>query len=352
MEDARITAVIPTFRRPALLQRALESVLSQTETRIEVFVSDNASGDGTADLLADYAARDPRVRYVVQDENLGAARNFQICVEEARTPWVSLLSDDDALLPGYFAHALACLEEHPEARFFGGQVVTWNEQDGTHAVRPTKEWTSRLYQAGEATALMARRLLTWTGCLFDRALFDEQGPFTEGSFGDAVFQVRAAARHPFVVSLKPCALFTNWGEGSVHAMSGAELVARAEATLAELAADDHVRPADLAAMRGYWEDLPRATLTRRLKAALRDERWKAFDTAAAELEQLGGPKLGQRLLIWAGRRRKDFRFFMRAGQRHVQKRRGKRKRAAASGAKLTFEEVAARYAPVLLESNG
>ena len=138
----------------------------------------------------------------------------------------------------------------------------------------------------------------------------------------------------------------------MHAMSGAELVARSEATLAELAADEHVQPADLAAMRAYWEDLPRATLTRRLKAALRDERWKAFDAAAGELEQLGGLMLGQRLLIWSGRRRKGLRFFMRAGQRHVSKRRVRRKRAGAGDASLTFEEVARRYAPDLLEGHG
>ncbi len=336
-----VTAVIPTFRRPRLLARAMESVLAQSEPRIEVFVSDNASGDETADVLEAFAARDSRVRFVVQAENLGALANFQACVEHVRTPWVSLLSDDDALLPGFYAHALARLAAHPQARFFAGHVVRWRAEDGRHGLHPSSGWEERLYAAGEATALMASRLLTWTGCVFATEIFDVLGPMRPDTFADALFQIRAAAAYPFVVSLRSGAVFTNWGEGALRTMDGAELAARAAATFEALCADPAVSREARAAMRPYWEGLPASTLIRRLKASVRESDDEAFVRAAADLHTLGGLGLGGRWLLFAGRRRRTFPFLARLLRHHLLRRRARRHGA---GASLSFEEVLTQYA--------
>jgi glycosyltransferase involved in cell wall biosynthesis len=61
--SAQITTVIPTYRRPRLLSRAIRSVLSQNYPHLEVHVYDNGSGDGTPQVVAELAERDPRVKY-------------------------------------------------------------------------------------------------------------------------------------------------------------------------------------------------------------------------------------------------------------------------------------------------
>ncbi|RKX41747.1 MAG: glycosyltransferase family 2 protein, partial [Thermotogae bacterium] len=58
-----ITTIIPTYRRPKLLQRAIKSVLNQTYPHFQVCVYDNASGDETAEVVAEFAKKDPRVKY-------------------------------------------------------------------------------------------------------------------------------------------------------------------------------------------------------------------------------------------------------------------------------------------------
>src|SRR5437867_8648007 len=63
-----VTTVIPTFRRPALLRRAVLSALAQSMRRVRVAVYDNASGDGTAAVLAELARADPRVQYHSRSE--------------------------------------------------------------------------------------------------------------------------------------------------------------------------------------------------------------------------------------------------------------------------------------------
>lgn len=96
-----ITTIIPTFRRPHLLGRALRSVLSQTYPHFRVCIYDNASGDETAAVVAEVAKGDSRVQYYCHPENIGANRNFLYGQERVETPYYSFLPDDDVLLPHF-----------------------------------------------------------------------------------------------------------------------------------------------------------------------------------------------------------------------------------------------------------
>src|ERR1039458_5172442 len=115
---AQITTVIPTYRRPRPLARAIQSVLCQSYPHFEVHVYDNASGDETPEVVAQFAARDPRVKYHVHPRNIGMMENFAYGISHVETPFFSILSDDDFLLPGFFERAMSALEDYPEAMFF------------------------------------------------------------------------------------------------------------------------------------------------------------------------------------------------------------------------------------------
>jgi hypothetical protein len=98
---ALITTVLPTFRRPQLLARAIRSVLDQTVTDFEVHVYDNASGDETSQIVLDIVDRDRRVKYYRHPTNIGAIENFKFGVARVAAPYFNVLSDDDFLLPGF-----------------------------------------------------------------------------------------------------------------------------------------------------------------------------------------------------------------------------------------------------------
>ena len=96
----RVSVVIPTFRRPQLVRRAVASVLGQTVRELEVIVvadgDDAAAVDETRRTLD--ALDDPRLRVLAPGRQLGngGARNFG--VDAARAPLVALLDDDDEWL--------------------------------------------------------------------------------------------------------------------------------------------------------------------------------------------------------------------------------------------------------------
>lgn len=101
----KISVVIPTFNREALLGRALDSVAAQSMQPVEVIVVDDGSTDSTADAVR---RRHPHVRYLSQP-NRGVSRARNVGIRRSTGDWVALLDSDDEWLPGKLeaqAHAL------------------------------------------------------------------------------------------------------------------------------------------------------------------------------------------------------------------------------------------------------
>jgi glycosyltransferase involved in cell wall biosynthesis len=106
---------IPVFNGENYLVDAIESVLKQTVTDLEVVISDNASTDGTESICRHYASVDPRVVYWRQEHNLGAAPNYNRTFELARGRYFKWLAHDDRMEPTYLARTIECLEADPGA---------------------------------------------------------------------------------------------------------------------------------------------------------------------------------------------------------------------------------------------
>jgi glycosyltransferase involved in cell wall biosynthesis len=98
MNDSLVSCIIPTRNRCALLERALTSVLSQSHNKLEAIVVDEASSDDTETLVRDFAAKDPRVRYLKNLSPLGPGGARNIGVASANGEVISFLDDDDVWL--------------------------------------------------------------------------------------------------------------------------------------------------------------------------------------------------------------------------------------------------------------
>lgn len=113
---------IPTYRRPALLQRALGSAQAQTHTHLEIIVSDNASGDETAAICRAAAAEDSRVRYLCHPSNIGPTANFNGLFAACAGEFVMMLADDDWLEPAYVEQCLKVLLVRPDVVLVAGRA--------------------------------------------------------------------------------------------------------------------------------------------------------------------------------------------------------------------------------------
>ena len=91
-----VTIAIPTYNRANnYLLQALESARKQTYPNIQIIVADNCSVDATEKLITSIA--DARIQYFKHHINIGANRNFNFCLHEAKGDYFVLLSDDDLI---------------------------------------------------------------------------------------------------------------------------------------------------------------------------------------------------------------------------------------------------------------
>jgi glycosyltransferase involved in cell wall biosynthesis len=95
-----ISVAVPTYRRPGLLSRAIDSVFAQTFTDWEMVISDDESPSGeTWNFLQSVARSDARVRPVKNDGLHGASFNRNNALKATHGEWIKILEDDDVLKP-------------------------------------------------------------------------------------------------------------------------------------------------------------------------------------------------------------------------------------------------------------
>lgn len=134
MEAPLISVIVTAYNYAHLLPRALESVLqNQDYPNIEVLVMDDASEDDTETLMRRYTA-DSRIRYIRQPQNLGAARNANAGLRAACGAYLSLLSADNLMYPGFLSTLYAAHAQHPEIDIAYGTNHSWRVIDGEMSV--------------------------------------------------------------------------------------------------------------------------------------------------------------------------------------------------------------------------
>ena len=132
MEQAKaplVSVIVPNYRHAAFLPERLASILGQTVTDLEVILLDDASGDGSAEILRACAAQDGRVSHVVVNttNSGGPFRQWRRGVDLARGTWIWIAESDDGCAPDLLERAL----EFNTAQ--GNALETGARQPGHHA---------------------------------------------------------------------------------------------------------------------------------------------------------------------------------------------------------------------------
>src|SRR5262249_27244424 len=117
---------IPCYNQLPLARRAVECLLAQTFTDIEVILHD----DGASDDYRAYveSLRDPRVRYQRNPERLGAMQNMFAAMESGRGKYTMSFHEDDLLATDYIAAAVGILESHPTCGFVACELCEFEQE--------------------------------------------------------------------------------------------------------------------------------------------------------------------------------------------------------------------------------
>lgn len=125
-----ISIGLPVYNGARFLPQALESLLGQSFSDIELIVSDNASSDSTQDICTEYAMHDARIRYVRQNVNIGAMRNWNFVAKQARGKYFKWSSASDYCAPDMLARCFAAMEAESDIVLCYGQTCLVDQETG------------------------------------------------------------------------------------------------------------------------------------------------------------------------------------------------------------------------------
>jgi len=294
-----ITTIIPTYRRPKMLARALRSVLRQTLRNFRVHVYDNASGDETETIVAQEARGDPRVAYFCQPHNIGAAANFLFGMQRVDTPYFSFLSDDDVLLPDFYETAIAGFARWPSALMSATSTIEV-DTNGAPLFAPLALWPrDGLYEPPTgAFAMLGNRHPTWTTVVFRRESIERVGllDLEVGAPADLDFELHLAAVAPMVVSRRACGAYVR--HPAAHSAGETAAVAPGfERMWRKVEEDESIEPAARARLVGRLRgQLGWKLVEIWVKALVRGDDAAAHE-AAVLMRDRYGPRIGGSLLV-------------------------------------------------------
>ncbi len=168
----RVSVIIPTYNRAALLKEAIESVRSQTYANWELIVVDDGSTDDTQSIISQN--RDSRIRYFYQkNAGVSAARNRGI--EESRSPLIAFLDSDDLWVPEKLERQVHVMKQHPETGLLYGQVGRYSISDSNRSeVEPLKGLMTVPELLNGPRTLFTSTVIVRRACLEQAGLFDTE----------------------------------------------------------------------------------------------------------------------------------------------------------------------------------
>ena len=141
----KVTIMIPTYNQASYIREAVDSALGQTYPNLEVIVGDDASSDGTQEILA--KINDPRFNYVRNFSNLGRVANYRnLLFNHSNGDYVVNLDGDDYYTADNFiSEAVSCLGNKKVEVVMVVARATRKSRDS--------EWTSEIPKISECTGL-------------------------------------------------------------------------------------------------------------------------------------------------------------------------------------------------------
>jgi len=185
-----ISVALSTFNGARYLREQIDSVLAQSGVSIEIVVADDGSSDQTPAILADYAARDARLRWQVNERNLGPTASFERAMALCAGAYIAPCDQDDVWHPDKLARLHAAMGDC-DLVYCDSEYI---DPDGNSLGRRVSDGSTMLAGTSPLTFLFANSV-SGHACLLRRDLFERSRPFPELAYHDWWLALCAAGRN-------------------------------------------------------------------------------------------------------------------------------------------------------------
>jgi glycosyltransferase involved in cell wall biosynthesis len=203
-----VTIILNSYNQREYLRQSVESALAQTLTDFELLIVDNGSNDGSHELLRSFT--DPRIRLVLNENNVAISRRFNEAVAMARGEYICFLYSDDYYLPHKLERQVALFQALPsDYGVVYGPGYGFNQKTGARWIQPCIDFSGYIFEQMfthfyrgflNMIAPMAKR-----ECFLRHRFYDDI--FAEG---EAIF-FRLAMNYRFQYDSEPTAVWRDHG---------------------------------------------------------------------------------------------------------------------------------------------
>jgi len=198
-----VSILMTCYNREGYIAAAIQSVLESTYTNFELIISDDASTDTTVEVVRSFAKIDNRIKFYVNQSNLGDYPNRNVAASYATGKYIKYLDSDDTIAKEGLAKMVAAMEAHPTAALGIAQFESPKNAFNTYPVFTIPEQAYLDHYDGYGILQYGP-----TGTIIKRDVFISLGCFSKHRFlGDTIFWLKLAATYP-IVKIEPGVV--NW----------------------------------------------------------------------------------------------------------------------------------------------
>jgi glycosyltransferase involved in cell wall biosynthesis len=99
MSEPLVSVIMPVYNCVAFVDEAIESMVNQTYSNLEIFIIDDCSTDGTKEKVVQWATLDIRIKPIYKAENTGPAETRNFAIKMAKGKYLAIMDADDISLP-------------------------------------------------------------------------------------------------------------------------------------------------------------------------------------------------------------------------------------------------------------
>lgn len=179
LHHPEVSVLLPCRDNAATLREAVEGILAEREVALELVLVDDGSRDDTPALVADLAARDPRV-VPLRTEGLGIVGALNLALAAARAPLIARMDGDDLSRPGRLAAQRDLLRARPDVSLVATRVTAEPDEAVGEGMRRYVAWQNDLLSPEDhRREIFVESPVCHPSVMLRRSVFDAVGAYRE-----------------------------------------------------------------------------------------------------------------------------------------------------------------------------
>jgi len=203
--DVLVSVCIPTYNSARHLRESLDSIVNQTYPNKEIIVSDNASTDGSEEIIKEYVEK-YKIKYYRNEKNIGGEANFTRCIELAQGEYIAVFHSDDIYKPEMVEKQVQAFQNNPS---IGAVFTMANRINNSGKIIgvdkiPLELRNNGIYHFPEIFFSIMRNdnFLLCPSAMVKCKIYKELAPFNEDKFNtsaDLDIWLRILIKHPIAI---------------------------------------------------------------------------------------------------------------------------------------------------------